>query len=90
MVNAEYEVAILVCPAGPTSLNTTRIRLAAVMSAQFYNLGMEVAKQGHASWKAGSQFKAVVERQKCRDVVPEAPTQVIVGQSPEALVAPVE
>jgi hypothetical protein len=90
MIIAEYEVAILVPPARPASVNTAWPRLAAVMSAQFHNLGMEVAKQGHASWKAGSEFKAVVERQEVRDVVQEEPTKVIVGPSPEALVAPVQ
>ncbi len=50
---------------------------------------MEIAKQSHASGKAHSQFKAVVERQEARDVVQEEPAQVIVRQSPERRVAPV-
>ena len=90
MIIAEGEVAILVRPAGPASLNTARTRLAAVMSAQFHNLGMKIPKQGHASWKAGSQFETVVERQKIRDVMQKEPAQVIVRQSPEASVARVE
>ncbi len=69
MIITEYEVAILVRPAGPANLNTTPTRLSAVMSAQFHNLGMKISKQGHASWKAGGQSEAVVERQGVHDVV---------------------
>jgi len=73
---------------GSRGLRINADSFAAMVPAQFHNLGVEIAQQGHAPRNAGEPgLEAVVERQKAGDVVQEEPSQVTVRQPPEALVA---
>ena len=84
MAFAEHEMAGLVGPTGPAALGTPRVGLAAMMPAQFHDLGVKVPQQGHRPRCGGRQRQMLVGRNESADVVEEETPQVFVRAAPEA------